>query len=199
MKRLDLVLLRIFLYGLPLIILFAIFSYSYDVEANASSGNYLEMIYDFAGFVFGSWMLLSIYLAVRLIFSEAFREKVLTRLTFIKERDEREIMLTGKAAKSTMLTTIAILLFLFCLSCFQVSVYSIPPEQAIDGKSKVISLDLKFEFLARLPKNDSIEYIQKQDILAYTGLPISSSALILGLIIWQILAYNYSMRQLMKQ
>jgi hypothetical protein len=198
MKKIDSFLLKIFIYGLPLIILLAIFSYSYNFEANASSGSYLEMIYDFAGIMFGSWMLLSIYLAVRLIFSGAFREKVLTRLTFIKERDEREVMLTGKAAKTTMLTTIAILIFLFCLSCFQISVYSIPPEQALDGKSRVISLGLNFEFLESLPKDESSEVMQQQNILAYTGLPVSSSALILGLIMWQILAYNYSMRRLMK-
>jgi hypothetical protein len=143
-------------------------------------------------------MLLSIYLGVRLIFSGTFREKVLTKLAFIKEQDEREVTLTGKAAKTTMLTTIAILIFLFCLSCFQISVYRLPPEQAIDGKSKVISLDLKFELLERVPEDASKEYIQKQNILAYTGLPISSSAIILGLIIWQIIAYNYSMRRLMK-
>ncbi|MBP2631028.1 MAG: hypothetical protein H6Q70_1656 [Firmicutes bacterium] len=199
MKKLDLVLLRIFLYGLPLIILFAIFSYSYDVEANASSGNYLEMIYDFAGLMFGSWLLLSIYLAVRLIFSGAFREKVLTRLTFIKERDEREVMLTGKAAKATMLTTIAILIFLFCLSCFQISVSTIPPEQVIDGKTRELTLNLNFELLANLPKNESSGIMQKQNILDYTGLPFSGSTVIFGLLIWQIIAYNYWMRRLLKE
>lgn len=198
MKKFDSVLLRIFLYGLPLIILLAIFSYSYNFEAIDSSGNYIKLIYNFAGIMFGSWMLLSIYLGVRLVFSGTFREKVLTRLTFIKERDEREVTLTGKAAKTTMLTTIAILIFLFCLSCFQISVYSIPPEQALDGKNRVISLGLNFEFLESLPKDESSEVMQQQNILAYTGLPVSSSALILGLIIWQILAYNYSMRRLMK-
>jgi hypothetical protein len=198
MKKFDLLLLKIFLYGLPLIILLAIFAYSYNFEAIASSSSYIKLIYNFAGLMFGSWMLFSIYLGVRLIFSGTFREKVLTRLTFIKERDEREVTLTGKAAKTTMLTTIAILIFLFCLSCFQISVYSIPPEQVIDGKTRVISLGLNFELLESLPKDESSEAIQKQNILAYTGLPISSSALILGLIIWQILAYNYSMRRLMK-
>jgi hypothetical protein len=198
MKRMDSVLLRIFLYGLPLIILLAIFSYSYDSETSASAGIYINLLYNFAGIMFASWMLLSIYLGVRLMFSEIFREKVLTRLTFIKERDEREVMLTGKAAKTTMLTTLAILIFLFCLSCFRISVYSIAPEKAIDGKPKVISLDLKFKLLESLPQDASQEAQQKQTILAYTGIPISSSAVIIGLIMWQVVAYNYSMRRLMK-
>jgi len=198
MKRVDSILLRIFLYGLPLIVLLAIFSYSYNVETSVSAASYVTMIYNFAGIMFAIWMLLSIYLGIRLIFSESFREKVLTKLTFIKERDEREVMLTGKAAKKTMLTTLAILILLFCLSCFQVSVYSIPPEQAIDGKTKVISLDIKFNILASSPNNSSQEILPKQIILDYSGLPVSCSAVILGLIMWQIIAYNYSMRHLMK-
>jgi hypothetical protein len=198
MKKTDSVLLKIFLYGLPLIIILAIFSYSYDFETSASASNYIKCLYNFAGIIFASWMLLSIYLGIRLIFSGLFREKVLTRLTFIKERDEREVMLTGKAAKTTMLTTLAILIFLFCLSCFQVSSYNISPEKAIDGKTKVISLDLKFELLKSLPNDFSQDALQKENMLDYTGLPISSSAVILGLIMWQIIAYNYSMRRLMK-
>jgi len=198
MKKIDLVLLKIFLYGLPLIIALAIFSYSYDFETSVSASNYIKYLYNFAGIMFASWMLLSIYLGIRLIFSGLFREKVLTRLTFIKERDEREVMLTGKAAKTTMLTTLAILIFLFCLSCFQISTYNIPPEKAIDGKTKVVSLDLKFELLKSLPNDFSQDTLQKENILDYTGLPISSSAVILGLIMWQIIAYNYSMRRLMK-
>lgn len=198
MKNIDSALLRIFLYGLPGIVVLAVFSYSYDFETIDSASSYIRLIYNFAGIMFASWMLLSIYLGIRLMFCEIFREKVLTRLTFIKERDEREVMLTGKAAKTTMLTTLAILIFLFCLSCFQFAVYSVPPEKAIDGKTKIVSLDLKFDLLKSSPKDSSQENIQKQVVLDYTGLPISSSAVILGLIIWQIIAYNYSMRRLMK-
>ncbi|MCC5467350.1 hypothetical protein [Pelosinus baikalensis] len=198
MKRFDSILLRTFLYGLPLILLLAIFSYSYDSVPPVSANNYIILLENFAGFMFMSWMLLSIYLGIRLMFSGIFREKVLTKLTFIKERDEREVMLTGKAAKATMLTTLAILIFLFVLSCFQISVCSIPLEKAIDGKTNIISLGVKLELLENLPKDDAREAMQEQTIFSYAGLPISSSALILGLIIWQVVAYNYSMRRLMK-
>ncbi|MBP2652474.1 MAG: hypothetical protein H6Q73_43 [Firmicutes bacterium] len=198
MKKIDSALLKFFIYGLPLIILLAIFSYSYDLQAFPPTSDYLITLYNFAGIMLALWMLLSIYLCARLMFSGSFREKVLTRLTFIKERDEREVMFTGKAAKTSMLTTLAILIFLFCLSCFQVSVYSIPPDKAIDGKTKVIALDLKFKLLESLPSDAAQETVQKEILLAYTGLPISSSAVILGLIMWQIVAYNYSMRRLMK-
>lgn len=198
MNRLDSILLKVFLYGLPIVLGYAIFAYSYDLETSAQVGGYIQALYDFGGFVFGAWMALSIYLSVRLMASEVFREKVLTKLTFIKERDEREVLLTGKAAKATMLTTIAILIFLFCLSCFQVSIYRVSAEQAVDGKTGIVSLGLGLGLLEKSKQEKAEEAVQKENIVSYTGLPITSSTVILGLLIWQIISYNYSMRRLMK-
>lgn len=197
MKRLDAVLLKVYLYGMPLVIAYALFIAQYSLETATQAGGYIEEIYNLGGLVFGSWMTLSIYLSIRLMISEYFREKVLAKLTFIKERDEREVQLTGKAAKTTLLTTLAILIFLFFLSCFQVSVSKLPPEQAIEGKTKTLSLGLNFnilEYQQEKTKEDTLG----EEIIAYNGLPISSSTVIMGLIIWQIVAYNYTMRRQMK-
>ncbi|MCE5286319.1 MAG: hypothetical protein LLG02_10795 [Pelosinus sp.] len=198
MNKVNVLLLRFFLWGLPFVILLAVFSASYNEQLIVSASYYIRLLYNLAGFIFAVWMVLSIYLGICLMFSEKFREKVLAKLTLLKERDEREAMLTGKAAKTTMLTTIAILLFLFCLSCFQVSVYSVPPEQAINGKSNVISLNFKFSVLKDSSPAISSDVIKKSNIFEYNGLPISGSAVIIGLIMWQIIAYNYSMRRFMK-
>ena len=198
MRKLDSILLKVFLYGLPIVIGYAIFAYSYDLETSAQAGGYLRVLYDFGGIVFGSWMILSIYLSVRLMVSGLFREKVLAKLTFIRERDEREVILTGKAAKATMLTSISILIFLFCLSCFQVSIYRVPPEKAVDGKTGIVSLGLGFDLLENSQQQNSDGAMQRKDIVSYTGLPVSSSTVILGLILWQVVSYNYSMRRLMK-
>ncbi|WP_094605930.1 hypothetical protein SPSIL_013390 [Sporomusa silvacetica DSM 10669] len=198
MKRLDSFLLKVFFCGLPVLVVYAIFTHSYNLETSAQAGGYIQALYDFGGFVFGSWMILAVYLSVRLMASGLFREKVLTKFTFIKERDEREVLLTGKAAKTTMLTSIAILIFLFCFSCFQVSIYRVPPEQAVDGKTGIVSLGLGFDLLNSSSEKKMDEDIQKKNIVSYTGLPISTSTVILGLIIWQIIAYNYSMRRFLK-
>lgn len=196
MRKLDFIISKVFLYELLIVIIYLISIVIYDLETVAQSNSYARAWYDFGGcYIFGSWMIVSIYLSIRLMSSGLFREKVLTKLTFIKERDEREVILTGKAAKTTMLTTIAILIFLFCLSCFQFSTYRVPPDS--DGKSMVLSLNLNLDLLKEVPRTNSDEVINKEDIISYTGLPISSSAVILGLIIWQIISYNYHMRRLM--
>lgn len=197
MNKLDAFFLKLFLYGVPVLIGYAGFAYSYDPDTSTQA-EYIKALYNLGGIVFGVWMTLSIYLSIRLMISELFREKVLAKLTFIKERDEREILLTGKAAKTTMLTSLAILIFLFCLSCFQVSIYSVPPEQSVEGKSRAISLGLNFSIFESTHQENQEEVIYRKNIISYTGLPVSNSTVILGLIIWQIAAYNYSMRRLMK-
>ena len=198
MKRLDSLLLKAFLYGLPLVIITAFFCYFYQSGALGYAAAKLKLLNNFAGLILGSWMLLAVYLSVRLLVSGSFRNKVLAKLTFIREGDEREMMLTGKATKITFLTSLAILIFLFCLSCFQISIYQVPPDKAIDGKTRMLTLGVGFKLLENPPPAAADQTLQKKDIFSYTGLPVSSTAVILLLIIWQIISYNYSMRQLMR-
>ncbi|QEM68293.1 hypothetical protein FO488_09045 [Geobacter sp. FeAm09] len=197
MNRVDAILIRIFTRGLPIIVCFGLFSYAYNTGAVDHAAPPVRFFNNAAGFAYGFGMLLCVVLSIRLMCSEPFRDRVLARLTFIRERDEREALLTGKATRTTFLTSLAILIFLFCLSCFQVSVYRVAPERAVDGKTGVVSLGLACNLL-NAPKAagtpDSAP--RSRDIFTYTGLPVSSTAVILGLIIWQVLSYNYLMRRL---
>lgn len=113
------------------------------------------------------------------MFSGPFRDQVVARLTLIRERYEREAILTGKATRTTFLTSLAILIFLFCLSCFQASIYRLPPEKAVGGKTGTISLGLGFNLLERSEQDNRRETIEKMNIFSYTGLPVSSTTVIL--------------------
>jgi hypothetical protein len=196
MKRFDSMLLKVFLYGLPAVVVFAAFSYSYSLGVVNHAYVYLRLLNGLAGLVIAVWMTLSLYLSVRLMVSGPFRDQVIAKLTFIRERDEREAILTGKATRTTFLTSLAILIFLFCLSCFQVSIYRVPPERAVDGKTGIVSLGLGFSLLEHSKQDTPKDTIEKKNIFSYTGLPVSNTAVILMLIGWQIISYNYSMRRL---
>ena len=198
MKRFDAILLKTYLYMLPLVIITAIFCYFYSQGTFNQAAVNLKPLNNLGGLILGLWMLVSIYLSIRLLSSGSFRNKVLARLTFIRESDEREVMLTGKATKTTFLTSLAILIFLFCFSCFQVSLYKVPPGKAVDGKTRMLTLGLGFKLWDKPQQGAANQTLQKTDIFSYTGLPLSSTAVILLLIIWQIISYNYSMRQLMR-
>lgn len=182
-----------------MVIALAIFSYSYHLGVVNRAAGHVKLLYNFSGLVFAFWMTLSLYLSVRLIASELFRDKVLAKFTFIRERDEREAIMTGKATKATFLTSLAILIFLFFLSCFQISFYRVAPEKAIDGKTGILSLDFSFNLFESSRQAEPDEALQKKNnIFSYTGLPVSSTTVIMVLIIWQIAYYNYSIRRLMK-
>jgi hypothetical protein len=198
MKRSDSMLLRVFLCGLPVVVVLAVFSYLYSEGIVKHDADYVRFLNSFAGLVFAVWMILSIYLSLRLIVSGPFRDQVIAKITFIRERDEREAILTGKATKAVFLTSLAFLILLFCLSCFQVSIYRVPLEKAVDGKTGIVSLGLGFNFLEHGKQDRPEDTIQRKNIFSYRGLPVSSATIILVLIVWQIISYNYCMWRLMK-
>jgi len=197
MRKLDAVLLKTFLWGLPVAVADAVFLSLRHFKVIDQAAPVTALLYDLSGLFIALWMALVLYLALRLVVSADLREQVLVRLTFIRERDEREAMLVGQATKTTFLLTLAVLLFLFCLSSFQVSIYRVAQEQAVNGKTGMVSLGFNFQILDTQAKTaDAV--VKQKDIFSYTRLPISNTALILFLIIWQIAVFNLVMRRLVR-
>lgn len=116
----------------------------------------------------------------------------------MRERDKHEAMLSGMAAKTAFLTSLAFLILLFCLSCFQVFFYRLPQEKAINRKTGVVSLELGFCILKNVKQGRPDDTIQRKEIFSYNRLPLSSASIILVLIMRQTIAYNYSMQRLTK-
>ncbi len=134
MKRYDSVLLRVFLWGIPAIAILA-FLTGFGDWKSADPAGWRHLFNRGFGIILALWMGLALFLSLRLILSEPLRDAVLARLTFIRERDEREALLTGRATKATFLMSLAVLILLFGLSVIQVSVYRVPPDRAIHGKT----------------------------------------------------------------
>ncbi len=187
MKKIDLTVLKIFLLGLPFVFILAVATSAIE---SLSVNDYIN---GSSGLVFGVWMAVALYLSIRLIFSNEFRSSVLARVSLFKERDEREAAVTAAATRNSFLTTLAILIFLLCLSLFQVAVYKLPPEQALNGKTGTISLGLYFSPLNS--PNIGTEAQSQLDYFRYAGLPLSNSAVTLILIIWLVGSYNYFARK----
>jgi len=197
MNKLDGILLRIFIYEVPILLIWFISIFVLGLAADVQNNFYAEIWYDFGGcFILSSWMIITIYLSIRLIISDVLRDKILSKLILLRESDEREVKLTGEAAKTTMLTTMAVLILLFCLSCFQFSVSNLPTEQIIDGKTREISLGLSFNASEQQAANSVQD--QVNNIISYSGLPISNTMLIIGIIGWQVVSYNYAMKHKLK-
>ena len=201
MKRVDAMLLKVFLFGLPALAVCGIFAWLYVTGAINHDAGYAKLLNNLSGLVFAAWITMAIYLSIRLMLYEPFREQVLARITFLRERDERETLLTGKATKAIFLTSLSILIFLFCLSCIHVSIYRVPPEYAVEGKTGYLSLGLAFSVVQDTAQDRTVSPspIPKDYLFNYQGLPISGQAIILALILWQVISYNCLMRRLMRQ
>ena len=109
-----------YLIGLsPLIFGFMIWAVATDFMSQSTSG----IGWDLFGWVFIAWVLIMLYLVTKMVFSKSVREVLMTKLAGIKERDERESVVAGNAAKFSFLSTLALLLFLFSLMTPYITIF----------------------------------------------------------------------------
>lgn len=123
---------------------------------------------------------LIVYVVMLVLFSDV-REKTLKRIANIKERDELEQMVTGKAARSTYLSTLSLMICLFFFSSLSINYEKLPEGGEKTGK---ISIGASFSLL----DNQTTE--TKKPII-----PLSTSAIILILMGCHLVAFNWNARK----
>src|SRR5665213_771778 len=183
MKKFDRIALLMFLIGLPIATVAAIIDGFIDYTSATTHADFrTSNLAACIGLIFALWMTNAVYVSVKLIFSKTFRTAALTRLTFLRERDEREVLLTGRATRNSFLLTLSILIFLFSLSILNISVYRVADSKELNGKTGTISLGLNINFL-----KDAADHKPKDNIAVsyfnYPGLPVSNTAIFLFLIV----------------
>jgi len=158
---------------------------------------YINNYYLFALVYALFWTLVTLFLTIGMFFSGSLRNDVLSKLSGMKERDEREVQIVGKALKSTYLSTMTILLFLLTISLFNIhfekkSLDSVEPGQLRNSVSIYLGFDIIDNNAVITQKEGYDEYFDFND------LPISSSTLIILLILWQIFSYRHVTRRALK-
>lgn len=136
------------------------------------------------------WFILLVNFVLSLVFWGAFREKILTILTFSKERDERESLISGRASKSTFYSTLSVLILLLFFSGLHIYIYKKPKEEVIDGKRGMIKISYNFEFVNSAKKNIENDESKNENILKLDGIPFTQESLILFLILFHIINYQ---------
>jgi hypothetical protein len=151
--------------------------------------------WDIFGWLFVAWFLIMIYLVTKMLFSRRNREAFMTKLAGVKERDERESVVAGSAAKFSMLSTLALLLFLFLFSSGTMTVTK--NQVAEVGKNGAVTIGFGMEVLEK----DAVvhEVVNNQNIYKYKGFPLSKAMMILILIFWQIGSYHLMARKELKE
>ncbi|OFZ18652.1 MAG: hypothetical protein A2Z20_04785 [Bdellovibrionales bacterium RBG_16_40_8] len=142
------------------------------------------------------WFLCLITFLILMVFIPSTRDMVTRRIANIKERDEREIYITGQASRRVFTSTLSILIFLFFISIFTFNVSRIPPEEIFNNRAKSLSIGFNF----KLTDDPKVEKDQTGQVLVESkDIPLSKSAILLLLIVWQISMFGLSARKIAKE
>jgi hypothetical protein len=138
------------------------------------------------------WFSVLILFLIFLVVLPEAREKTLKRLANLKERDEREQYITGKASRAAYISTLSLLILLLFFSVFSLNIHRVPKSEAINGKRGTVAIGLQFNLLDK----EHVETNPSGEILFESkDIPLSKSAILLVLIIWQLGVFNFTARK----
>lgn len=147
------------------------------------------------GAVFAAWMISAVVVAAAVVVSPRYRERLLTRMTRMKERDEREERIVGFAARNAFLFNLALLIFLFLLNLLTVDVTKLPPDQAIRGKEHTLSLGLNLTPFVGVPEPAAAPVPEGGTSLFRYRFPLTASGVAMVLILANLGAFAWYARR----
>lgn len=151
--------------------------------------NFLKMVQDALSWNLMFWFLMLILFLITLVVSANTREKALTRIANLKERDEREQFITGKASRITYIANLSMLILLFFFSIFSVGIYRLPEGKTINGKHHALNIGLNYNFF------DSNKDSNSTLVYGTQTFALSKATIILMLIAWQLSVFNVTARR----
>lgn len=161
-------------------------------DSATAENTFLKILWEILGWNLMIWFIVLILFLIMLVIVPEAREKTLKRLANIKERDEREQLITGKAARTAYISTLSLLIFLLFASVFSVNIYRAPESEKVNGKTGTAKIGLNFEMFDR-PKVETNH--ENQVIFENKDIPLSKTGILLVLIVWQLAMFNLSARK----
>jgi heme/copper-type cytochrome/quinol oxidase subunit 2 len=138
------------------------------------------------------WFAVLVVFLVMLVILPAARERTLCRLANLKERDEREEYITGKAARASYIATLSMMILFLFFSIFSFSYYRLPENEATNGKRTTISVSAGFNLLG---DNQLVYSPETEMIFSTKSYSLSSAAMLFILIGWQLAVFNLVARR----
>jgi len=140
------------------------------------------------------WFACFVTFMVLLVFRKETQEATVKLIAGMKERDEREEVIMGLAARRSFVATTALTLFLLFASCLTLSVARLP-DQTIDGKKSSLSIGFHFSGsdTGSHPSSDGKVTFEHHD------LPISKTGILLMVLVWQLCSFRMSARKELRE
>lgn len=180
---------RYLVYLSPLIIGFMIWA----VVTNFQDKDGVGLGWEIFGWLFILWTIDLAYIVTKMLFSSSMRNAIMSKLAGLKERDERESVVAGNAAKFSFLSTLALLIFMFVFSITTLTVRKDAPTYK-HGKGSI-----GFGGTAVDKEAWTHEKNEVSEVFAYKGIPLTKPTLILILIFWQIGSYHLVARRELRE
>lgn len=193
LNRFDKYVLYYFVGLSPFIITFMIWATATDFMNHPTADTFFWNAF---GWIFIAWVLSLIYIVSKMLFSKKVRDVVMAKLAGIKERDEREVVVAGNAAKFAFLSTFALLLFMLVFSVTTFTVKKNPNTQPKKNGTATIGLALTPIDKAALiheVKSDGTETFD------YKSFPLTKPVMILVMMIWMVGSYHLVARKELKE
>lgn len=176
--------------GLPFVIACVIWeTISPGIENGKDYSPLAKMIWTGLGLNILLWFSMLILLLIALVIVPSVRDKTIRRLANIKERDEREQYITGKASRTTYIATLSAMIFFLFFSLFSFDITTIPKDQN-DGHRFRASLGLHFSLLNNSDAKQPITKTPEKVVFDTKRYSLSSSTILLILLVWQLFVFN---------
>lgn len=147
------------------------------------------------------WFAVLILFLTLLVVAPNIREKTLWRLANLKERDEREQAITGKASRVTYISTLSLTLFFLFFSICSFKVTSLPKGHEMDAhQSRRVNINFHFSFLNKAKEDIAVHKIPIEEKVLFDSekIILSTSAILLILLCWQLSAFNITARKALR-
>ncbi len=180
------------LIGLPFVIACMVWSNARsESEVLQNAGFFAKASWEILSWNLMLWFALLIIFLVMLVAIPSVRDNTLRHLANLKERDEREEYITGKAASAAYISTLSLVIFFLFFSVFSLSIFFMPKDQ-LHKKRITVAIHVGINLLEKT----NPEIIPQGEVLFSTKniMPSSSSILII-LLAWQLLIFNYTARK----
>lgn len=181
------------LIGFPFVVINIIWQCIYfEHRTLQGAGLFTRFAYEIFSWNLMLWFVALITFLILLVCVARVREKTLRRLANLRERDEREEYITGKASRTAYLSTLSLMIFFLFFSVFSVNIYRVPANQAINGKrvNMAISLTTTLFDRAQVKSNPPVDVIFDSKSFS-----LSTSVIMLILLGWQLLIFNLASRK----
>lgn len=197
MKKLARLIQTYLLYSLPFVITVSIWSQYQNGGTSASDSPFvLRALWEVMSWNLMAWFVILILFLVTLLVNQDVRDQTLRRIANLKDRDEREEIFTGQAAKSSYISTMAIIIFLLFISVLQVNITRSPQPGEDGNHHGTVSLGIGFHLFDEpltAPASQELSVFESKSI------PLSKSALLLCVLLSQMISFNRSMRRQMEE